>query len=102
MAKYYFKDGEEVFHKDCLDTKLIVNRILKESIKIKKGIDKNGDPIVQEVIRMIGIECHWWEYNEIFKEKQLRTFKFHSNEIVPIFVAEKGIEAVKEWLNNNC
>lgn len=99
MAKYYFKEGEEVYHKDNLKVKLIVNRVLKDSVQIRKGFDmKEGKPIMETVIRMIGVECHWWEHSEALNEKQLRTYKFHSTELVPKDIVEKGIEAVKQWL----
>jgi uncharacterized protein YodC (DUF2158 family) len=99
MLKYYFKEGEEVFHKDNLEKKLIISRILKESVAFKKGFDeKTGTAIIEKSIRMIGIECHWWELSEALGEKSLRKHKFHSTELIPYEVGIKGKEAIIKWL----
>lgn len=99
MSKYHFREGEEVSHKDNLNQKMTISRILKESVKVNRGFDeKKGQVITGDAIRMIGIECHWWQTSEITREKALHKNKFHSNELVPIDVANKGQEAVREWL----
>jgi hypothetical protein len=97
MTKYYFKEGEEAYHKDCLEKKLIVSRILKETIEVPKMI--KGEIEKRKVIRMVGIECHWWEESKATGDKQLCTYKFHSSELVPKFIRDKGQEEVNKWLS---
>jgi len=99
MSKYKFKEGDEVFHKDNLTEKLIVRRILKESKEILKW---NGKEQVKEsVIKMIGIECHWWSFNKETEKKELIKDKFHSNELIPKEIVEKGKEEIVKFINNN-
>jgi hypothetical protein len=78
--KIIFKEGESVCHKENLKLEMIVSRILKESSEFIKGVNKDGSPIKEKGIRMIGIECHWWETNKE-GEKKLQVHKFHSREL---------------------
>ena len=100
MAKYLFKEGEQVYHKENLSLLMTVSRILKESKMFTKGYDAKGNAIKEEGIRLIGIEVHWWQADPITKIKDLKTHKFHSTELVPKEIGEKGEEATKEWLRS--
>ena len=60
------------------------------NIKIENKFDK------KEVTIMRGIGVHWWSASN-----KVETFRFHSNELVPKSVAEKGEEAVIEYFKNN-
>lgn len=99
MSKYHFKEGEPVVHKDNITHKMVVSRILKESIELIKGFDQaKNEPIKKRAVRMIGIECHWWVTNTISKQQELQKEKFHSTELVPLVEAEKGEDNVKSWV----
>jgi hypothetical protein len=101
MSKYHFKEGEEVCHKDNLTEKLIVSRVLKESIEINKGFDsEKNEPIKKVVVRMIGIECHWWKKDRDSEEKVLMKHRFHSSELIPYFIIEKGPTEIEAWMRN--
>jgi hypothetical protein len=100
MLKHHFREGESVYHKENLEQTITVSRILKESIEINSGLDKETNtPIKKRVNRMIGIECHWWQKTDNSREKVLMKQKFHSSELVPIEIGSKGKEAVIEWLS---
>ena len=99
MSKYHFKEGDEVRHKYNLEKLLVVCRILKDSKEIISGYDANNEPLKKSVVRMIGVECHFWEYDKELGEKVFRKEKFHSRELIPEFIVEKGKEAIEEWLN---
>jgi hypothetical protein len=98
--KHFFKEGDEVCHKENLNLIMTVSRILKESKEFIKGYDENGKVIKEQGIRMLGIECHWWA-TSITIGKELKTFKFHSRELVPKNIAEQGKDKVIEWLHSN-
>lgn len=101
MSKYHFKEGESVYHKDNLLQKMTVSRILKESITFNKGFDKaTNEPIKKVGIRMIGVECHWWSFDAKSGQKNLEKYKFHSNELVPEDVKDKGEDHVKTWISS--
>ena len=99
MSKHHFKEGDSVTHKDDLEHKMVVGRILKETCEFIKGFNKEtNEPIKKKGIRMIGIECHWWTKDPISQDRKLNVAKFHSNELVPLIEAEKGQDHVKKWL----
>lgn len=50
-----FKEGDEVCHKENLEQKMIVNKILKKTIEIPINGTK------EKKTKMIGIECHWFQ-----------------------------------------
>lgn len=95
MIKYRFKEGEEVYHKYNLGVVMTISRILKESIDVIRGIDADGNAKKESVIRMIGIECHWFEGGV------LKTHKFHSHELIPKPIGDQGQEEVNKWLEAN-
>ena len=99
MPKHHFKEGEEVYHKDNQALKLIVRRILKETKTFTKGFDEEkGEAIKEKGIRMIGIECHWWQKSSITGENEIQIHKFHSSELVPAPIVKNGPEEVNKWL----
>ena len=93
-ARYKFSEGEEVAHKENLSLKLTVARILFKSIYLSPS-DKSNDHKIDHapVKKMIGIECHWWNGND------LRKAKFHSCELVPWSIVMQGDKNVKAFLN---
>lgn len=88
MRYYHFKEGEDVAHKECLSDKLIVRRIIKKKVKIP-GTDKDID-------KFIGLECAWWQGSG--DEKKYVKSIFHSRELVPWEIAQKGEKEVIKWL----
>ena len=95
--KELFKEGETVFHKNNLKQELIVDNIYKEKKTIvDKYNSKEGKFDKKEVTVMRGVGVHWWDASGEFQ-----TYRFHSNELVPKGVAEKGEEAVIEYFKNN-
>lgn len=99
--KHFFKEGDEVCHKENPTLIMTVSRILKESKEFIKGYNTKGEVIKEQGIRMLGIECHWWEYSQITNKKELKVYKFHSRELVPKNIAEKGKEEIVKWLHDN-
>lgn len=91
--KFRFKEGDEVAHKDNLETKMIVDRIIKKSYKYK---DFTSDPPQEKIgIKILGISCHWWN-----KDNNIERFKFHTQEIIPFDIAKKGQKSVDKWLKD--
>lgn len=94
--KKIFKEGEVVAHIENLQQKMNVARILKEVTTYPTGeTDNEGNPVRKKGSKMIGIECHWWEAIE--ERNTLRKERFHSRELIPWNIAERGIEAVKDF-----
>ena len=92
-VKYRFKIGEDVAHKDNLEIKMVVSRILTQTKELKPKDGSKDHALVQEKKSyLIGIECHWWE------EGKLRRDKFHSRELVPFHIAKSGKDTVMQWL----
>ena len=95
--KELFKEGETVFHKNNLKQELIVDNIYKEKKTIvDKYNSKEGKFDKKEVTVMRGVGVHWWDTSGNFQ-----TYRFHSNELVPKSIAEKGEEEVIEYFKNN-
>jgi hypothetical protein len=85
--KIFYKEGDEVAHKENPSLKMNVKAVLFKDHKIP-GTDKSKK-------FLIGIRCAWW------KSKEEYVFQiFHSRELVPWNIAEKGKEAIIEWLNS--
>lgn len=95
MSKYHFKEGDKVRHKDNAELSMTVARILKENRRVIDGY-KGEEPIYRDKIRMIGIECHWWEIKD--DKKILMVYKFHSSELVPEAIAIQGQQEIDRWL----
>lgn len=92
--KVYFKEGDEIAHKENLEHKMYVARILKVRVPSKE-LDKEGNFNGKYYSRIEGVECHWWMNND------LKTAKFHTRELVPFDIAKEGKEKVKEWIEKN-
>lgn len=87
----------EVAEKDNLHHKMIVERILKKNKKVATyKRDTEGNVIYQNKIIMEGIECYWWgqDGDSHIKIKE----KFHTQRLVPWDIAQKGKQAVIEWI----
>jgi len=76
--KVYFNEGDEVAHKENIELKMEVRRVIRVVKDEKKYT--------------IGIECGWWDAGVYKKEK------FHTSKIVPWVVAEKGYVSVVKWI----
>jgi uncharacterized protein YodC (DUF2158 family) len=92
--KYKFKVGEEVAHKDNLNLKLYVRRILVQTKELKPSSGDPKDAIEHSKVYIVGIECHWGLNNEI------KIHKFHSRELVPWHVAQSGEKQVIAWIQD--
>lgn len=92
--KHRFKEGDVVCHRDNLLQKMYVKGIVKKVKEIWKGeYNVDGSRRLVRIELMCGIDCHWWANGGI-----LRKERFHSRELVPWEVVEKGEEAVRDWL----
>jgi len=85
--KILFKEGDEVAHKENLNTQLEVRKI----IRAKKRGRKEGEP---DRTFTLGIECGWWVGNEY------RVQVFHTNVLVPWSIASDGYTSVVRYLND--
>jgi uncharacterized protein YodC (DUF2158 family) len=97
MKGYYFKEGEEVVHKENPQRKMTIGRLIRKKIKLNIIDDSSTTVVTKDILR--GIECHWWE-QDITGEKILKRFKFHSKELVPYFIAQQGMKQMELWLNS--
>jgi hypothetical protein len=88
---YYFKEGDDVAHKDNLGIKLEVIRVIKE---FKKFNTTRGNSTLQETRCVIkGIECGWWGPDKIYYKNV-----FHSNSLVPWHIAETDYVTVMKYM----
>ena len=87
FRKRYFKEGQEVAHKENLSNKMEVRRIIRMT---KKAKDK------QDIDRKLtlGIECGWWNGEAYCKEV------FHTNSLVPWEIAEEGFISVQKYIDS--
>ncbi len=60
QAKYRFRPGESVAHKEWLTKEMFVDEILKEYYSIPDGYSE-GKRLYKKVQRMIGISVHYFE-----------------------------------------
>ena len=90
-TKFYFKEGDEVAHKDNLGVKLTVQRIIKEFKTIRS--EKASSTLIERRCMLKGIECGWWG-----PDKQYYKNVFHSTSLIPFEVAEEGFVAVEKYL----
>lgn len=84
-GKRFFKEGDLVAHKENLELKMEVRRIIR-SRKIYK---KEGN---KERVFTLGVECGWWVGKELNKDV------FHTNSIIPWDVVEEGFIAVIKYI----
>jgi uncharacterized protein YodC (DUF2158 family) len=78
--KIYFKEGDEVAHKENIELKMEVRRVIRIVKDEKKYI--------------IGIECGWWE-DSVYKKE-----KFHTSKLIPWSVAQQGYVSTVKWIEN--
>lgn len=81
--KIYFRDGDEVAHKDNIELRMEVRRILRTRKEDDNGVKKSYT---------IGIECGWWDGENYCKEK------FHTAKLVPWDIAAEGYISVIKWI----
>ncbi len=96
-----YTEGQEVAHIDNLTVKMYVYAINRRKYLVSTGQkDKDGKDITIEKSRMEGISVHWFAPNpDITKEEKIfKEHKFHSYELVPWDIAQKGNDEAKEWL----
>jgi uncharacterized protein YodC (DUF2158 family) len=90
-----FREGDELAHKDNLAHKITVYEIFTETIMVADGYSEEKKCFIKKPKKVIrGIGCHW------FENGQLQTHRFHSRELVPWEVAQKGASAVHDYLTN--
>ena len=87
MARYIFKEGEAIAHIGNIDQRMWIVEIRK-----KPKINDKGKEIGKI---LIGIFCHWWNGNVLEREM------FHSRELIPWVVAEKGQEEVNKFIHSS-
>lgn len=55
---------------------------------------------MEKKIRLIGVECHWFE-----KDGKFIKARFHSKELIPFHIAERvkkvGVDIINDWVNDN-
>lgn len=85
MSKYIYKEGEEVTH--IGNSKI---RMWVVEIKKKPKCNEKGKEIG---MLLIGIKCHWWN------KDVLESAMFHSRELVPWIIAEKGQSAIDNFIH---
>lgn len=83
----YLKEGDMVAHKENLDQKLEVRRIIRQKSKINTD---NGEAIK---VFTRGIECGWWASQTDYKKEV-----FHTKSLVPWDIAQEGFIAVVKYL----
>jgi len=76
MARIKYTIGDEVAHMDNLGNKMRVRGFVYEDKKLRH------------------IVCSWWDKNELKKDN------FHSHELIPWGIAQKGEEQVKDYLDS--
>lgn len=85
-VRHFFKEGDEVAHKENIMLRMEVRRIIRNKIKAKKAEDKFR-------VYTMGIECGWW--NGEFYQKEV----FHTRSLIPWGVATQGYASVLRWLD---
>lgn len=91
----WIKPGLEVAHKDHPERKYYVDHIKKKVIEIPTGQAKeDGRPIYEKRSRIIGVQCRY------FEDGKWKFLRFHTREIVPWAVAEKGISAIIAFMES--
>lgn len=89
--KKYFVEGDEVAHKENLEKKLLIERV----IKYKKSVTVYGQEQKVEKDFISGIQCGWWKGEEFVHGV------FHSQHLIPWEIAQQGKEKVIEYLEQN-
>jgi hypothetical protein len=96
-GRFWIYDGIEVYHREMLDQdfkpkkdafKIIVDKLLR--YQLRSDISDSPKPF-----RIKGVMCHWVD----IKTKEYRTGRFHTKELLPASVVEKGRETVEDWLD---
>ena len=82
--RYWIKEGLEVVHRDSLNTKMIVDRIIFKSVKVSFEEKK-------EMKKIVGIRCHWMD------EGKYMVGEFHTKELIPYAVLIQGEKEIKKW-----
>lgn len=94
-SRYWIISGIGVVHRnDVTDLnmdrlhlfKMTVDRVVKRS----KGEGDSRKTYVD------GVRCHWLD-----NSRKYQTGTFHTNELVPYEVAERGIEEVNRWISRD-
>ena len=92
-SKYWIEGGIEVVHRNHITAlnkdrihifKMTVDKVIKKSKECTNG---------QRKTFIEGVRCHWLDDGMKYQVGQ-----FHTNELVPYKIAEKGVEAVNKWL----
>jgi uncharacterized protein YodC (DUF2158 family) len=92
-SKYWIEGGLSVIHRNHITTlnkdrislfKMIVDKVLKRSIEGTGGIRK---------VHIEGVKCHW-----LGDDMKYNIGVFHTNELVPYVIAEKGLDEVDRWI----
>ena len=83
-TKYWIEENASVAHRDIPTLKMRVVKICKE---IRTGKDNT------KVVRMLGIACTWFD-----KNNSSQNALFHTRDLIPWEVAEKGEKAINKWL----
>lgn len=83
--RIFFSEGDMVAHKENIQLKMEVRRIIrtKRKAKVDGELDRRFT---------LGIECGWWSGDDYIKEV------FHTRALVPWEVAEGGFIDVQKWL----
>lgn len=89
-TKYWISTGIEVIRRDDI-TELNIDRLRLFKMVVDKIVKRKID---DEMVRIEGVRCHWIDNNRVYQ-----TGLFHTHELIPYEIAEKGIDAVNKWIN---
>ena len=96
MKGYLFSYGEEVAHIGQLDQRMIVKDIKWKIVNVPTGNVTKDDKLEKKKKKLLdAIEVVWWD-----KEKKFYKERFHSGQLIPWVIAEKGDEAAQEWIDS--
>lgn len=92
----WIKPGIEVAHKENPALKLYVVDVVKEFREIPTGKkESNGSLEFERKQRILGVDCRY------LKETEWKFQRFHTRELVPWEVAEKGKNEIIDFLMRN-
>ena len=100
MQGYIFKENEAVAHIGNVGQKMIIKEVKYKTIMKPTGntIAEGGLEKIRQK-RIDGIIVVWWEKDESGADV-FRKEKFHSGQLVPWVIAEKGEKEAQDFLDS--
>lgn len=91
--RYWIHPGVGVILRDHV-TDLNMDRLVFHKMTVDRVARKSKDLGTERKPFVDGVKCHWLDM-----EMQYHVGQFHTKELVPYAIAEKGIAAVNEWIH---